>query len=108
VPSHLRLVVTNDPGAARHSDPFTSQIAAGSIDATALELIVYTYLSNARRALTALEIARGIPMDIRSVSPRLAPLERKGIVERSDKRYCINDAGNPTLQDTWLVCTDWL
>ena len=99
----LRLVVSNDPGAARHSDPDTSQLAAGSISATHLELIVHAYLFKTGRDLTALEIARGMGMDIRSVSPRLKPLERKNGVIRTGKRYCVNDAGNPSLMVTWLA-----
>jgi DNA-binding MarR family transcriptional regulator len=99
----LRLVVSNDPGAARHSDPVTSQLAAGSVSATHLEWLVYTYLFKTGRDLTALEIARGMHMDIRTVSPRLKPLERKGGVVRSGKRYCVNDAGNPSLMITWLA-----
>jgi hypothetical protein len=42
-------------------------------------------------------------MDIRSISPRLKPLELKNGVIRYGKRYCVNDAGNPTLQTTWLA-----
>ena len=102
----LRLVTTNGmpldgPGAARHNDPDTSQIAAQSISATHLELIVHAYLFKTGRDLTALEIARGMRMDIRSVSPRLKPLERKNGIVRTGKRYCVNDAGNPTLMTTW-------
>jgi DNA-binding MarR family transcriptional regulator len=102
--SNLRLVVSNDePGAARHNDPDTSQFAAQSISATHLEWIVYAYLFKIGHELTALEIARGMRMDIRSVSPRMKPLEKKNGVVRMPKRYCINDAGNPTLQTTWLA-----
>jgi hypothetical protein len=104
---HLHLVVSNppspDPGGARHNDPDTSKLAAQRVDATHLEWIVYTYLFKTGRDLTALEIARGMHMDIRTVSPRLKPLERKGGVMRSGKRYCINDAGNPSLMITWLA-----
>ena len=92
---------TDEPGASRHNDPFTSRIAAGSISATQLELIVHAYLFRTGRDLTAFEIARGIGIDIRSISPRLKPLEIKNGVIRTGKRYCINDAGNPTLQTTW-------
>jgi hypothetical protein len=107
-PPHLRLVVTNnmpptEPGAARHNDPDTSKIAAQSVNATHLERIVYNYLFGTGRDLTALEIARGMGMDIRSVSPRMKPLEKKNGVLRTGKRYCVNDAGNPTLQTTWLA-----
>lgn len=98
-----RLIVDNDPGGFRHSGPDTSRLAAGSISATNLELIVHTYLFGTGRELTAFEIARGLGMDIRTVSPRLKPLERKGGVMRTGKRYCMNDAGNPTLMITWLA-----
>jgi hypothetical protein len=104
----LRLATMNgvpatEPGAARHNDPDTSQIAAQSVNATHLERIVYNYLFGTGRDLTALEIARGMNMDIRSVSPRMKPLEKKNGVLRTGKRYCVNDAGNPTLQTTWLA-----
>lgn len=95
--------MTDDPGGFRHNDPFTSKIAAGSISATELEMLVHDWLLRTGRDLTALEIARGMGMDIRSISPRLAPLARKGGVVRHSKRYCINDAGNPTPQITWLA-----
>ena len=91
----------DEPGAARHNDPDTSKIAAESISATLLEKLVYAYLWKTETDLTALEIARGMHRDIRSISPRLHPLEEKGVVIKSGKRYCINDAGNPTLQTTW-------
>ena len=98
-----RLVVNNDPGGFRHNDPDTSMRAARSISATNLEKIVHTFLFSTGRELTAFEIARGLNMDIRTVSPRLKPLERKGGVMRTGKRHCLNDAGNPTLMITWLA-----
>lgn len=101
--ANLRLVVSNEPGVARHSDPVTSQFAAQRVSATHLEQIVYAYLFKTGLELTALEIARGMHMDIRTVSPRLKPLENKGGVMRSGKRYCVNDAGNPSLMITWLA-----
>ena len=56
-----RLIVDNDPGGFRHSGPDTSRLAAGSISATNLELIVHTYLFGTGRELTAFEIAcRGL------------------------------------------------
>jgi hypothetical protein len=91
----------DDDGGSRHNDPFTSRIAAGSISATALEMAVHAYLFKVGRDLTAFEIARGMGMDIRSISPRLAPLERKNGVRRTGIRSCLNDAGNPTAQITW-------
>lgn len=109
MPNPLRLItlnglsLANDAGAARHNDPDTSQLAAGSISATHLERLVYDYLFKTGRELTAFEIARGMRMDIRTVSPRLKPLERKGGVARTGKRVCLNDAGNPSLMTTWLA-----
>jgi DNA-binding CsgD family transcriptional regulator len=106
LPTPLRLIsggLMSEPGAARHNDPFTSQLAAGSISATELERIVYAYLFRTGKELTAFEIARGLGMDIRSISPRLRPLELKNGVVRVGKKYCVNDAGNPTLMTTWLA-----
>jgi hypothetical protein len=108
LPTPLRLITMNGvsvnaPGGSRHNDPDTSFIAAQSINATELEWLVWRFLFGTGRDLTALEIARGMRMDIRSISPRLAPLARKNGVIRFSKRYCVNDAGNPTLQTTWLA-----
>ena len=108
LPGPLRLITMNGvsvnaPGGARHSDPDTSFAAAQSISATELEWRVWHYLFGTGRDLTAFEIARGLGMDIRSISPRLKPLELKNGVIRYGKRYCVNDAGNPTLQTTWLA-----
>jgi hypothetical protein len=108
LPTPLRLIAMNgalmsDPGGARRKDPDTSHIAAESISATELEQLVHAYLFKTGRWLTAFEIARGMHRDIRSISPRLKPLEGRGGVVRGNKRYCINDAGNPTLQTTWLA-----
>ena len=76
--ANLRLVVSNELGAARHSDPVTSQLAAQRVSATHLELLVYDYLFKTGLELTALEIARGMHMDIRTVSPRLKPPGKEG------------------------------
>ena len=99
----LRLVVSNELGAARHSDPVTSQLAAGSINATRLEWIVFAYLFETGRDLSAFEIALGLNRDRSWVSPRLPQLKRKGYVVKTGKRLCINAAGNYTPQETWLA-----
>lgn len=96
-------VLQFDPGGARHHDPDTSQLAAQSINATHLELLVHAWLFKNGGELTALEIASGMGMSIRTVSPRLAPLALKGGAVRAGKRLALNDVGNYTLQTTWLA-----
>lgn len=107
--ANIRLVVSNLPrqssspeaGSARQQDPLTSRIAAGSVNATNLELLVYNYLFRRGEDLTAFEIARGLRMDIRSISPRLKPLKRKGFVTETGTKLCLNDAGNMRPMITW-------
>jgi predicted transcriptional regulator with HTH domain len=105
----LRLVVINgmltgEDGAARHNDPDTSYIAAATVNRRQLEMAVYTYLFSIwPRDLTALEISRSMGRAPRSITPRMRPLFRLGLVDQVTKRYCVNDDGNPTLQMTWAA-----
>jgi hypothetical protein len=105
----LRLValngaLTDDDGAARHNDPVTSYAAAAKVNARQLELDVFAYLIKVwPRDLTAFEIARGMRNDIRSISPRLRPLQRRGWVAQVGRRDCLNDKGNMSSMMTWAV-----
>ena len=67
--------------AARSSDPGTSHVAAALVNTTRLETIVLTYLEH--NPSTTHEIAAGTGLDLVSISPRIKPLVRKGLVEDS-------------------------
>jgi hypothetical protein len=70
-------------GAARRTDPETSKAAAKSVDATDLESQVYGALWTPR---TAHEIAEKLGLPLNTVSPRTAPLQRKGFIKDSGAR----------------------
>jgi DNA-binding MarR family transcriptional regulator len=68
-------------GAARTSDPETSHEAANSVDANALEeAVAEVVYRNYSYGATSWEIARTLGMVHQTVSPRLAPLRRKGYI----------------------------
>lgn len=97
-------IVANEHGAVRWSDPSTSYAAARKVNATRLEWFVYDHLVEVYpRAFTAVEIARALHKSIRSISPRLKPLERKGMAVRVGKRSCLNDMGRPHPMITWAA-----
>jgi DNA-binding MarR family transcriptional regulator len=66
-------------GSVRNTDPVTSLWAAESIDATHLESEVLRVLGHlGQQGGTAEEIADRLNLRLNTVSPRTAPLERKG------------------------------
>lgn len=69
-------------GAYRRVDPGTSRAAAASIDATTLESIVVDTLRRLGGA-TTYEIAAVTHLSLVTISPRLRPLVRKGLVRDS-------------------------
>jgi predicted ArsR family transcriptional regulator len=73
------------PGAVRHSDPETSKEAAQSIDAGSLEGRVHQYLLDHGASILD-EICKGMKLDKVTVSPRLRPLEKSGLVTRDGSR----------------------
>jgi DNA-binding MarR family transcriptional regulator len=75
------------PGRARATDPSTSHTAAASVNATALGERVYGYLvSVLPEGRTTKELAVEMNISRVTVSPRMAPLFRKGLVERTGVR----------------------
>jgi DNA-binding MarR family transcriptional regulator len=69
---------------ARNDDPSTSHLAAFHVDAASLEHQVYLYLlaqgdANTRKISEDLKIKEG------SITPRMKPLETKGLVARVGK-----------------------
>ena len=93
---------------ARSDDPETSQDAARKISFTNTEQIVLNcFLEFPQRLMTSLCITRLLEArgdnQAWSVSPRLAPLERKGMIERCGKMTVVNSNGNPAALTAWRL-----
>jgi DNA-binding MarR family transcriptional regulator len=69
---------------ARRTDPIQSHAAAHRVDASRLERVAYNTLLLCG-PLTSKQIAARSGEDKWSISPRLKPLERKGLVRRHAK-----------------------
>jgi hypothetical protein len=93
----------------RHSDPQTSVDAARKVRFSNKEAMVLAVLKATGTWMTSLCIARYLEEAARthgdhigwSVSPRLAPLERKGAVERGNPMTVVNSSGNPASLTAW-------
>ncbi len=70
---------------ARNTDPETSHAAAHETNAQRLEKIVLEYLATHGPSNTK-EIAAGTETRLVSISPRMAPLKRKGLVRLTGER----------------------
>lgn len=70
---------------ARATDPGTSHDAAGKTDAARLAGLVLDSLEHFGPA-TSHELAARLNLQLVSVSPRMKPLEDKGLVARDGKR----------------------
>jgi hypothetical protein len=76
-----------DWGLARNTDPKTSHDAAKSIDASRLEQIVLGAFKTAQDGLTQDELGDTLPnIPLNTLTPRIAPLIRKGYLEVSGRR----------------------
>lgn len=73
---------------ARCTDPVTSHRAAATVDTSALEDIVLGYLRERLGGATSYEIASVLRMSLVTVSPRLRPLVKKGLVVDSGRKEC--------------------
>lgn len=69
---------------ARGDDPQTSHEAAKSIQTTDLESLVYAELRRAPGS--SFQLAERMDLSLVTVSPRVAPLVRKGLVKDSGQR----------------------
>jgi predicted ArsR family transcriptional regulator len=76
----------------RNNDPSTSIVAASTLNTSDLENLVVEAIKNNAPGTTE-EIAAWTELSIVTVSPRMRPLERKGIVRRIGKRQ--NASGRP-------------
>lgn len=71
----------------RKTDPETSKEAAESVPVARLEKIVYEAIKASHDGLTADEIERALPgVKLNSISPRIAPLIKKGYIYDSGER----------------------
>ena len=73
---------------ARQSDPETSHQAARTLTPTQLEDKVLTALKLHPAGATTHELAAMLKLSLVTVSPRMAPLSRKGLVVDSGRRKC--------------------
>lgn len=77
-----------DPPRARHTDPETSHAAAATAARhhSSLDTAILDWLRYEAAGGTSEEIANGLLVPRVSVSPRLKPMERAGLVTRTDER----------------------
>lgn len=74
-------------GLARGSDPDTSHAAAGSVDATEMEARVLAAIRKFPEGCIGDQIERELPsLRIWSISPRIKPLIKKGLVVDTGQR----------------------
>jgi predicted ArsR family transcriptional regulator len=91
----------------RCTDPCTSIEAAVSLNVPHLEAVIFSWLSKrAGSGGTSEEIAEALQLPRVTVSPRMKPLERKGLVQASEQRR-YGQSGRA--QIVWLaVCPAFL
>ena len=70
---------------ARNTDPDTSHVAAHTVDASAIEKRVVDVLIGEGN-LNTKEMSALTGIHVNSISPRMKPLELKGLVRRTDER----------------------
>lgn len=73
---------------ARRTDPSTSHIAARSLDdeLPRLELVVLKAVRKTARGATSHELEKSTGLSLVTISPRLRPLQRKGLIVDSGER----------------------
>lgn len=76
----------SEPGAFKRTDPGTSVQAALSVDATELEGIAAGLLDLVPEGLIGDEIYEMSGISVQTMSPRWAPLRRKGIIMNSGRK----------------------
>lgn len=78
----------SEPGAWREGDPDTSMDAAQSVDASRLEALTVETIATQSPdkypvGMTSEEVAEVAGVALQSITPRFAPLQRKGILVNS-------------------------
>jgi hypothetical protein len=72
---------------ARSTDPDTSQAAAEKVDSAKLERMVYEVICMYPNGCTSDQIIKHFPnKGVQTISPRLAPLIRKGLIYDTGER----------------------
>lgn len=95
----------NWPGLARSTDPDTSHESAASVDANRLEMIVLEEFKGAKKGLTAEELSRRLPgLPLNSITPRIAPLVRKGYLMPTGRRKASSGRSQRVLE--WVEPDD--
>lgn len=82
-----------DDAFARSTDPAPSHAAARRAANRALEAKVRSYLEQCNDWRTNFEVRDAIGEELSGVTPRMAPLRRKGFLEKKQE-YGFNDKGN--------------
>ena len=74
-------------GGARLTDPQTSHDAAKALDSTVLESMVLEAIKKCPNGATGYELDKALPgFGIQTLTPRFAPLKRKGLIYDSGLR----------------------
>jgi DNA-binding MarR family transcriptional regulator len=76
------------PARARRTDPVTSHTAARSVKPRLIESLVLNHLryGNDGNGLTTSEIAERSKIPRDSISPRMRPMEQRGLVVRTSEK----------------------
>src|SRR5579859_4550185 len=87
-PCSVELATGPEPRAfARATDPDTARAAAASIDVTRLEGLILDKLRRySAPGATTFELAEVLGLEVISVSPRMKPLQKKGLIRDSGFR----------------------
>jgi Winged helix DNA-binding domain len=78
---------------ARAADPETSHAAAKSVPVTNLEAQIIYWLRTHREGATTHELSDFLNLPLVTVSPRMRPMARKGLVVDSGERRAWNGSG---------------
>jgi|SRR5215471_16395912 len=91
----------DEHGRARRSDPQTAKDAGEGVNAARLEQAVIVALIKGG-PMTTFQIAEAVGVHWNSISPRLAPLEKRGYVERTgEKRIVIGHKAS----EVWRIAS---
>ena len=95
--------------AARSSDPSTSQLAAAAMSAKTgrMEQLVLDAFRECEGAATAYQLVIAVQrnhpeIDSNTITPRLKPMERKGLIERTNSKG--PGRGGHRSQIIWRMC----
>lgn len=80
------LFQVDEHGAYRYSDPETSKEAALAVKVNRLEQLFVEQLAKYPEGLTAFQVSILCDVPLNSISPRTAPLKRKGKIYDSGER----------------------